>query len=88
MNASINAKKKGCNTEVNARFSCFLLHHGHSCITFTFPSVHEPVHCSCSKYTIYFNHPFIPSCPGSLRQEVLQLQLSTKASLKGNSSDS
>lgn len=60
--------------------------------SWSFPhlSTHSSVRRSPSNpYSLYFIHPFLPavhtSSPGSLRQEVLQLQLSTKASVKGNS---
>lgn len=53
--------------------------------SYIYPSLVPPI------YTPFFHpsvHPSIhTSSPGSLRQEVLQLQLSAKASLKGNSSD-
>lgn len=78
--------------ELTSAFS--LLHHAHS---FIFPFIHSFIHwCIRAPFFLQSMHPlFHPSChsfvhtssPGSLRQEVLQLQLSSKASLKGNSSD-
>lgn len=72
-----------------AHLWCFPLHHG-------IPAFHLFIHshnlppCFLKPHTLYFQHPFYhsnhTSPPGSLRQEVLQLQLSTKASQKGNSS--
>lgn len=63
-----------------------------SFLHFTFPFIHASVrHSSSNPHTLLFHPPIHSSIhtssPGSLRQEVLQLQLSAKASLKGNSSD-
>lgn len=60
---------------------------------FLFAFIHSWTHVPTSVMTLPYNTLFSihfvthTQIPGSLRQEVLQLQLSAKVSLKGNSSD-
>lgn len=81
----------------NGAHFCFLSSPSCSFFHFSiFPFIHSFIDASGVPFFLQSTHPlFHPSChsfvhtssPGSLRQEVLQLQLSSKASLKGNSSD-
>lgn len=84
--------------EKNELTSIFLLVHHDSPSAFSYLSIHSFMHPSTiflhsspNLHTLWFHRSMLSyvhtSSTGSLRQEVLQLQLSAKVSLKGNSSD-